>query len=61
MTENEARARARRNSEDGEPWMVWLDYSGNDRIKASRYADYEAIATLADTKIALYEDGEQTA
>ncbi len=60
MTENTARTIARTNS-TGETWVVWKDWSDNERIKASRYEDWLTVATAADDKIAIYEDGEQTA
>ena len=60
MNETTARTIARTNS-TGEMWVVWKDESDNQRIKASRYDDWLEIATAADEKIALYEDGEPIA
>lgn len=60
MTERAARTIAAANS-TGEAWVVWKDYSDNEQIKASRYEDWLNVATAADEKIAIYEDGEQTA
>jgi hypothetical protein len=45
----------------GEEWVVWEDYSENSQIRTSRYEDWLRIATVADDKIAIYENGEQIA
>ena len=60
MNEKTARTIAAANSA-GETWIVWKDWSDNERIKASRYEDWLKVATAADDTIAIYEDGKQTA